>query len=413
MFNYFVVFLVNLVILAMSKSYFEQLNQTLKNYQRAIPCLLIDLDKVDQNLAVLQKDLQVNTSFRIVVKSLPSLELIQYVMQEAGTEKLMVFHQPFLTALAESLSANADVLLGKPMPIKTATYFYKNLPENNQGFNPYQQIQWLVDTETRIQEYIDLAKQLGQPLRLNLEIDVGLHRGGFKDIAQFKVGLQLIEQHKEWVNLSGLMGYDPHVVKLPSFIRSKEKAARLANQFYKQCKETLQQDFPNLWSADLTFNGAGSPTLALHKKDSPLNDVSAGSCIVMPTTFDMPTLDKYQAACFIASPVLKAFEGTTLPALEKMTSFLNLISSSNQQSFYIYGGFWKADYCYPIGVKQNSMFISTNQTMLNAPSSVQLKVEDFVFLRPHQSEFVFLQFGNILPIRNEEIMTPWSILKNY
>ena len=397
----------------MSKPYFEQLNQTLKNYQRAIPCLLIDLDKVDENLAILQKNLQANTSFRIVVKSLPSIELIQYVMQKASTEKLMVFHQPFLTELARSLTATADVLLGKPMPIKTAQYFYENLPESNQGFNPFQQIQWLVDTKERIQEYIDLAKRLGQPLRLNLEIDVGLHRGGFKDIPQLKAGLQLIEQHKEWVRFAGLMGYDPHVVKLPSFIRSKEKAYRLANQFYEECKETIQQDFPNLWSDDLTFNGAGSPTIALHKNNSPLNDVSAGSCLVMPTTFDMPTLESYQAACFIASPVLKAFEGTTLPALEKMKSLLNLISSSNRQSFYIYGGFWKADYCYPTGVKQNSLFISTNQTMLNAPSSVQLKVDDFVFLRPHQSEFVFLQFGNILPIRNGQIESPWSILKNY
>ncbi len=397
----------------MSKPYFEKLNQTLKNYQRAIPCLLIDLDKVDENIATLKKNLQANTSLRIVVKSLPSLELIQYVMQRGNTEKLMVFHQPFLTALAGNLTANADILLGKPMPIKTASYFYKNLPESKQGFHPYQQIQWLVDTEQRIEEYIDLAKELGQSLRLNLEIDVGLHRGGFKDIVQLKAGLQLLEQHKEWVTFSGLMGYDPHVVKLPNFIRSKEKAYQLANQFYEQCKEAIQQDFPSLWSEDLTFNGAGSPTIAMHKNNSPLNDVSAGSCMVMPTTFDIPTLDNYQAACFIASPVLKAFEGTTLPALEKMKTILNLISSSNQQSFYIYGGFWKADYCYPIGIKQNSMFVSTNQTMLNAPSSVELKVDDFVFLRPHQSEFVFLQFGNILPIRNGAIMTPWSVLKNY
>ena len=397
----------------MSKSYFEHLNKTLKNYQRAIPCLLIDLDRIDENIAILKKNLSTNTDFRVVVKSLPSMELIQYVMQQAATEKLMVFHQPFLTDLAGSLTEHADILLGKPMPIKTAQYFYENLPEHNEGFNPYLQIQWLVDTPKRIQEYINLAKQLGQPLRLNIEIDVGLHRGGFKDLTQLKAGLALIEQHKEWVTFSGLMGYDPHVVKLPRLIRSKEKALQLANEFYVQCKEIVRKDFPNLWSDNLTFNGAGSPTIGLHKNNSPLNDISAGSCLVMPTTFDIPSLATYQAACFIASPVLKAFEGTTLPALEKMKSLLNFISSSNRQSFYIYGGFWKADYCYPIGVQQNSLFISTNQTMLNAPSSVKLEVDDFVFLRPHQSEFVFVQFGNILPIRNGEIKSPWSVLKNY
>ncbi len=393
-------------------TYFENLNQSLKNEDRAIPCLVIDLDKLDKNIATLKANLPTTADFRIVVKSLPSWELIEYVMTKASTKKMMVFHQPFLTDLAGKLDGQADILLGKPMPVKTATYFYNNLPDNP-NLNPYQQIQWLVDTQQRLQAYINLAKQLNQKLRLNLEIDVGLHRGGFSSPELLKSGLQLMVDNKEWVTFSGLMGYDPHVVKLPSIIRSQAKALQLANDFYEDCKTLIRNDFPDLWSEDLTFNGAGSPTIKLHQKDSPLNDISAGSCLVKPTTFDLPTLATYEPASYIASPVLKAFEGTTLPALENMKSLLNFFSSANQQSFYIYGGFWKADYCYPIGIKQNSMFISTNQTMLNAPSNVQLAVDDFVFLRPHQSEFVFLQFGNILTIRNGKVDSAWHILKNY
>ena len=394
-------------------TYFENLNQTLKNRDRAIPSLLIDLDKLDQNIATLKANWPTTANFRIVVKSLPCWELIEYVMTKASTQKLMVFHQPFLTDLAGRLDGQADILLGKPMPVKTAAYFYNNLPDDNPSFNPYQQIQWLVDTTERIQAYIDLAKRLNQKLRLNLEIDVGLHRGGFSSQALLKEGLQLLVENKEWVTFSGLMGYDPHVVKLPSIIRSQAKALQLANDFYEACKTLIRNDFPDLWSDDLTLNGAGSPTIKLHQKSSPLNDISAGSCLVKPTTFDLPTLEAYTPASYIASPVLKAFEGTTLPALENMKSLLNFFSSSNQQSFYIYGGFWKADYCYPVGIQQNSMFISTNQTMLNAPSTVKLAVDDFVFLRPHQSEFVFLQFGNILTIRNGKVESAWHILKNY
>jgi len=322
-------------------------------------------------------------------------------MQQASTKKLMVFHQPFLTEIIGKLDAEADVLLGKPMPIKTTSYFYNNLTDTNKGFNSYLQIQWLVDTEKRIQEYIDLAKKLNQKLRLNIEIDVGLHRGGFTTTDSLKKGLQLIDNNKEWISFSGLMGYDPHVVKIPSILRSQEKSLRLANTFYEECKTLIRQEFPALWSDTLTFNGAGSPTLQLHEESSPLNDISAGSCLVKPTTFDLPTLATYEPASYIASPVLKALKGTTLPGLERMKSFMNLISSSNQQSFYIYGGFWKADYCYPEGIKQNGMFISTNQTMVNGPSSIKLAIDDFVFLRPHQSEFVFLQ--KILPIKRVNI----------
>ena len=210
------------------------------------------------------------------------------------------------------------------------------------------------------------------------------------------------------------MGYDPHVVKLPSMVRSQNKAVEMANDFYKECIALLQSDFPNLYREDLTFNGAGSPTIELHSKtESPLNDVSAGSALVKPIGFDIPTLKEYLPASFIATPILKKFEGTTLPAMEKMKSFLNLVNANNRQSYFIYGGFWKADYCYPTGVQQNALFgASTNQTMLNAPKNTKLEVDDFVFLRPHQSEFVFLQFGKILTLRDGKIVGEWELLNN-
>jgi len=396
-------------------TYFQQLNQTLSNYKRAIPTLLLDLAILDKNIATLKQAIPDAMAFRIVVKSLPSAELVAYIMKKAATNKLMVFHQPFLTDLSARCDDQADILLGKPMPIKTAAYYYENLPASTLNFNPYQQIQWLVDTQERIQQYIDLAKKLGQKLRLNLEIDVGLHRGGFADLTVLSTALNLIQANENYVTFSGLMGYDPHVVKLPKLIRSEQKAFQLSVDFYQDCKDLIQKEFPHLWEDTLTFNGAGSPTISLHKTaTSPLNDVSAGSCLVKPTDFDIPTLAPYEPACFIATPVLKKFTGTTIPAMEGMKGVLNQLDKNNRQSYFIYGGFWKADYCYPIGVKPNSLFgNSTNQTMLNAPPSAKLEVDDFVFLRPHQSEFVFLHFGNILPIRNGVIEVPWQLLRNY
>ena len=104
----------------MQVKYFESLNQELKNQPRAIPFLIIDLDKLDQNIETLKSSIQTNIDFRIVVKSLPSPELIDYVIQKANTKKLMVFHQPFLTHLSKVQDNTIDILLGKPMPVKTA-----------------------------------------------------------------------------------------------------------------------------------------------------------------------------------------------------------------------------------------------------------------------------------------------------
>lgn len=397
-----------------TQTYFEKLNNELKNYSRAIPSLLLDLDVLDKNLVTLQSDLKPTTHCRIVVKSLPSFELLDYIMKRVETERLMVFHQPFLSDLVSKLSSKADVLLGKPMPIKTAEYFYTNLPTSKVDFNAFTQVQWLVDTEKRIEEYVQLAKKLRQKLRLHLEIDVGLHRGGFTSLKGLEQALLLFEKCKDCIEFSGFMGYDPHVVKLPKIIRSQEKAFALANNFYTECKELVRTKFPALWNDRLIFNGGGSPTLPLHSSDSsPLNDIAIGSCLVKPTNFDIPSLKNYQPASFIATPILKKFEKTTIPALEKVKNWLPIFNKKNQQSYFIYGGFWKADYFYPKGLQQNNLFgASTNQTMINSVKNAQLNVDDFVFLRPNQSEFVFLHFGGILTVRDERVGEKWGLLRN-
>lgn len=309
----------------MEKKYFESLNQELKNQPRSIPFLIIDLDKLDQNIETLKSSIQPYIDFRIVVKSLPSLELIDYVMQKANTKKLMVFHQPFLSHLSKIHDNSVDILLGKPMPLKTAEYYYQTLKTPN-GFFPTKQLQWLVDTIQRIEEYIFLAKKINQKLRLNLEIDVGLRRGGFANLEDLKIALQLIQINSNQIEFSGFMGYDPHVVKLPKIIMSKEKALEKANNFYGKCIYLLKNEFPNLFHEQLTFNGGGSPTIELHhNKNSHLNDISAGSCLVKPTTFDIPTLKRSVPASFIATPILKKMKGTIIPGIEKMKGLLSFL----------------------------------------------------------------------------------------
>lgn len=395
----------------LSANYFDSLNQMLKNRARAIPVLLIDQDVLDENIDALRTSLPKGVGFRIVVKSLPSFQLVEYIMTKAETNKLMVFHQPFLSDICKRFDKKLDILLGKPMPVKTAAYFYESLEDGQESRH---HIQWLVDTDERLRDYLELAKSLRKKLLINLEIDVGLHRGGFADEVSLSRALKVIQHNKEHLEFGGLMGYDPHVAKLPAIIRSRKKSLGMANAFYHSCKSLIKEKFPELWTPNLTFNGAGSPTLALHKSsDSPLNDISAGSCLVKPTTFDIDTLSEYKAAAFIATPVLKKFSGTTIPGLERWKGILSNLSAANKQSFFIYGGYWKADYCYPPGIKANALFgDSTNQTMLNAPPSAKLDVDDFVFLRPQQSEFVFLQFGKIKVLRNTEIVEEWDLLNN-
>lgn len=389
-------------------SYFERLNSVLQQHLPATPRSLVDLDLLDHNVRLLKQDLKDGMPVRLVVKSLPSWSLLSYLSEALDTQRFMVFHQLFLLTMAAHLTTTADVLLGKPMPVQTAADFYQKISQQQTAFHPFRQVQWLVDTVDRLRVYRQLAEQLGQPLRINLEIDVGLHRGGFRTMDTFEQALQLIEQHPQQLQLSGLMGYDPHVVKLPKWLVSPTKAFRSAQERYSAFIQHLRTKHPQFYHSDLTFNGAGSPTFRQHgQSESPLNEVAVGSALLKPATFDIPTLEGYEPACFLATPILKTFQGTRLPGIGQLPTWLK---RSWQQSAFIYGGYWKADYCYPPAIEENQLFgPSTNQSMVNAPASSPLQVGNFVFLRPQQSEFVLLQFGSLLVIKNGEIATEWPV----
>ncbi|MBX2848653.1 MAG: alanine racemase [Acidiferrobacterales bacterium] len=383
--------------------YFAALNQELKQAGAHKPSLLIDLDQLDKNISATLAAVNPNAAYRIPVKSLPSVDLLRHVMKKASTNKLMVFHIPFLHIIAAEFP-RSDVLFGKPMPVQAARSFYKAHSPNS-NFNPEERVQWLIDSKHRLQQYLQLAQELNQTLRVNIEIDVGLHRGGITDVDTLTSMLNLIADQSEHLQFSGFMGYDPHVVKLPSFIKSKADAFAESQATYKSFVDAALQHRIEVKREDLCLNGAGSPTLSLHRHHTQCNDLTAGSCLVKPTDFDIETLDSMSPACFIATPVLKQRDGVNVPGLGDMTKLISVWDPNREQSFYIYGGRWIADYESPTGLVENpTLMNSTNQQLLNGSKAVELSVDDFVFLRPKQSEFVFLQFGDLHLIRGRRVL---------
>jgi len=391
--------------------YFSDLNAKLQDEGNYLPTMLVDLDRLDKNILALKSQLNPDTDFRIVAKSLPSPELLGYIMDQADTNKLMVFHQPFINDIAQRFP-NADILLGKPIPVKAAERCYQLLKQNESKFDSEKNLQWLIDTPSRAEQYLALAKTLNIKMNLNVELDVGLHRGGLKSFAELDVILDLVANNRNFIEFTGFMGYDPHVVKVPTIVKSPEQAYLESQAVYQGFIQHLYKAKPEYQNAKLTFNGAGSPTLAMHQIKTVCNELSAGSCLVKPIDFDIPTLSQYQAAAFIATPVLKKMSGTELPAAEVAKNVFPLWDPNMEQTFFIYGGKWLADYESPKGLQGNGLFgTSTNQQIVNGSYKVSLNVDDHIFLRPSQSEFVFLQFGEISAIRNGKLVKNWSILK--
>ncbi|CAB1208561.1 hypothetical protein SFB21_0495 [Acinetobacter bouvetii] len=192
------------------------------------------------------------------------------------------------------------------------------------------------------------------------------------------------------------MGYDAHVAKLPKILKSAEKSYQQSQQSYQQYKMMIQQHFPDLWHENLCFNGGGSPTFMQHCRQSVCNDLAFGSMLLKPSDFDLENLSALKCALWIATPVLKALQYSKLPGLE----VLNHLPHS-YKALFIYGGYWQADYIYPEKSKLNRWYgRSSNQEMLLVPKHCELAADDYVFLRPTQSEAVIPQFAQLYAYAN-------------
>ncbi|MEJ2132125.1 MAG: DSD1 family PLP-dependent enzyme, partial [Gammaproteobacteria bacterium] len=364
---------------------------------------LVDIDRMDTNVDVLSGSVGASKTYRVVVKSLPSVPLLRHVMDRARTDALMVFHQPFLNAVAEHFP-DADALLGKPMPVAAARTYYRKLGAGDS--DPARQVQWLIDTRERLMQYRALARELGVTMRINVEIDVGLHRGGLPEPAALDPILQSIADDPDHLRFAGFMGYEPQLTGLGADLGHPAVVEVL--DIYRGFIDRARTRGIDV--EGLTLNGAGSHTLRIYEGDSTMNDLAAGSGVVKPTDFDTFHLRDNVPAVFIATPVLKRYDALTVPGDPWMADLMQWWDPNTRRLYFIYGGYWKARFVSPAGI-EDPLYHSTNQQPITTSEGVDLAVDDYVFLRPTQSEFVMLQFGDLLVVRDGEFVDRWPVFQ--
>ncbi|MCX8125436.1 MAG: alanine racemase [Spirochaetes bacterium] len=387
-------------------TYFANLNTELKNNGPGRPVILVDLDRLDKNIATVKKNLHPSLKFRLTVKSIPCPWLIDYILTKMNSRYVMVFHGPDITFLANN-SKNYDILLGKPMPLNAVKEFYNSLKPGIK-FDPEKQIQWLVDTPARLTQYYNFAKQNNIRMKINIEIDVGLHRGGVTTVEQLDKMLATIYNNPQYLQFSGFMGYEVHSASALALLGSKKKA--ILNAFndamerYKTFFNYSKQKYPTLFKGKLTCNSGGSHTYMLFDGTPPVNDIAMGSALLKPKDFDKPLLTEHVEALFVATPVLKRLEGTTIPFIEGISNLMAKWNPNRQVTYFIYGGGWRAHYYSPQGLIENTIYgFSTNQAIVNGSRSTALQVDDYIFLLPTQSEAIMREFGDVVMIRNGKI----------
>lgn len=389
--------------------YFSRLNELLRREGTGLPLLVVDLDRLDANAELLSRRLKNRTqplALRLVVKSLASQGLLDYLSRSLATQRFMLFHQPHLNQLARA-RPDADLLLGQPLPVAAALAFYQQLPAHAR-FDPTQQLTWLIDSPQRLSEYAELARALDQPLQIAFEIDIGLARGGFATPQALGEALAWLQATNAPLRVRGLMGYDGHIGHAPPWA-SQAGAFAEATARYRAFLASAQAS--PLWPAKPLLNGAGSLTYARHADgDSPLNEVAVGSALLKPGAYDSESLAEHSPALWIASPVLKA-QGGALPYLSTVQPLLQGWDRNRQRAVYVQGGDWPAEPVSPAGLAHDALYKrSANQERLIGSQGTALRVDDWVFLRPEQAQGLFEAFSELRLLRHGRLVGRWSPL---
>lgn len=387
-------------------AYFERLGRALREAGIAQARMVVDLPRLRANLAAIGRHTaRTGMPLRAVLKSLPSLPLMDELARAWNSPRVMAFNAAQLHQLLAARPA-AQALLGKPLPVAAAAQVLDALPpELGRG------IEWLVDTPERLAQYRQLAEHRGQPLRINFEIDVGLHRGGFEDVDALGRALASLRggQPLQW---RGFMGYDAHVAALPDLPGMRATAWDESQRRWRAAWAAAEAALGPQQREALTLNTAGSPTFRLHDGKGLANEVSVGSAVLLPLDFEKPLLADLQPAAFIATPVLKSWPRFRLPEGATWLSRAAQAWDRNQaRGFAIHGGHWLADPVSPPGIQPSGLYgPSSNQQVMVASERVELKPDDPVFFRPRQSEAVLLQFGELLLFDGEHISGSWPVL---
>ena len=386
--------------------YFLSIQAALIGAGIAWPTLVIDKARLSENVRTLKTHLPAGMGYRIVAKSLPSIGLLSHIRELSGTDRLMTFNQPMLSKLSVDMP-DASQLLGKPLPVRAARQYFETLPADASA--AADNVEWLIDSPERLQQYSSLASDIGQSLKIVLELDVGLHRGGFEPGPALGAAIETIEADPN-LFFKGFMGYEPHIPSLPTALGWRDKALKAAWDTYTSALEQATSLLGVDRMSGLTRNAAGSPTYRYYQTTDIANEISAGSCLVKPTHFDTELLTPHQPASFIATPVIKSLDKTRLPGLEFASGAGAAWNPNSKKTVFIHGGHWLAEPVDPPGLEYNKTFgRSSNQEMLNGGPDLSIQPDEFVFFRPQQSEAVFLQFGDIAVYEDGAIIDTWPV----
>ncbi|MBW2462766.1 MAG: alanine racemase [Deltaproteobacteria bacterium] len=388
--------------------YFAQVSRDLDAASIGTPVVFIDMDRVDANIDAIVRETP-DDGYRIVEKSLPSLDLLSYVSERSGSDKFMVLHLPFLAPLLDRLP-NAEVLIGKSHLTSAVAGFFDGLPAGTDLAAIARRVTFLADTPTRLDELTALAGSLGVTLKLAIELDVGLRRSGLNDPSELAPMLRVFLSSTV-VEFAGFLGYDGHIAFSPGgTVDGMYMAWSAATEIYQSFVDIFNgPEFEALASPTLVFNSGGSSSYPMYSAGgTPVNDVAAGGGVLRPGSYPDHVISELQPAIFIATPVFRVYPEPRLPFF---TAAGSAGAFEGRQGLTIGGGGWPAYFTHPPDIQPAPLVSDAtdhsmvpNQGLVTAPADTPINPGDWIYYHPRQSDALF-QFEKILLVRGGRLQT--------
>lgn len=396
-------------------SYFEQVATDLDAAGVSSSAVFIDMDRMNENILAI-KNAIAPLSYRIVEKSLPALELLEHVRTHgAETNEFLVLHLPFLPALLEYIPS-AQVLIGKSHLTRAVDSFLSGYAAGPERDAVASQVTFLADNPTRLTELLTLARglALGVPLRLAIEIDVGLRRSGVSDPTEFEAMLDIFARETGAIEFVGLLGYDGHIAhgtQGADLVDATWNAWGDSTAVYQSYVDILEAR--GMLRPDLIFNSGGTASFPMYTgMATPVNDVATGGGILRPEGYPNRMIQALRPAIFIATPVFAQFSEPQVPFYSRESSANAL---AGLQGLTIQGGSWRSSFTYPPEVRPAPLPTAPsgppmvpNQSFVVAPASPTIDPGDWIFFHPEHADALF-QFEQIHLVEDGRLLdTTWA-----
>ncbi len=395
---------------------FPAWNAALRKRAAGRESAFVDLNAVDHNLRVVGDALGSQIGLRLCAKSLPSLDLLEYMMVAANTNRIMAFSEGMTRDLLIRYGSDVDILLGRPATVHALARTFATLDETAIGPNPSGSVRWLVDTPASMLEFAQFAEQRREPVNVAIELDVGLHRGGARNAEQLMLMLKTINDSR-FLQFSGFMGYEGHVPFVSLAVSSPEEEFTAVQTRYAEFVQAGRDAYPDLFNGPLVFNSGGSRTYHYYtdQLDSPVNEVALGSVFFYPSNFHNLAEDRLRTATFFATPVLRRLDpAETYPDPEYLPGLAK--QQRDYEVWYVMtcGGF-PGDRHYPQGLVNTPtssgdptrlVNMMPNQGRWLGSRDLPLEVGDFIFYQPWEADAVrWLAYLDVF--RGGELVDQW------